>query len=109
MSDGIWFQDSSSTYPFVPKKKETLDEVREILDEVYRMLEHKNYMYGDSALNPLSLFSKLEAVDALCVRLDDKLKRIKNSGLNEDTEDTVKDILGYLVLLQIARKRKGGQ
>jgi hypothetical protein len=28
--------------------------------------------------------------------------RIKNSGINDSTEDTISDIIGYLILLQIA-------
>ncbi len=111
MSDGIWFQDNSTTYPFVPKydkmKLDTIDEVKYILDSIKTMLEEKNKAYGDSALNPIRLFSRADAVESLCVRIDDKINRIKNSGLNADTEDSVQDLIGYLVLLQIARKRKG--
>ena len=67
---------------------------------------HKNRNYGDSAVIPLGIFNKLSAVDAICARLDDKLARIKNCGINDLTEDTVDDIIGYLVLLNIARKLK---
>ena len=111
MSDSIWFQDTSTTYPFEPKydkmRFETIDEVKYILDRIHTRLEEKNTAYGDSALNPLRLFSRVDAVESLCVRIDDKINRIKNSGINIDTEDSVKDLIGYLVLLQIARKRKG--
>lgn len=111
MSDGIWFQDNSSTHPIEPKydkmKLDTIDEVKYILDGIHKMLEEKNKAYGDSALNPLRLFSRVDAVESLCVRIDDKINRIKNSGITRDTEDSVEDLIGYLVLLQIARKRKG--
>lgn len=111
MSDGIWFQENSATYPVEPKydkmKLDTIDEVKYILDGIKTMLEEKNKAYGDSALNPIRLFSRADAVESLCVRIDDKINRIKNSGLNKDTEDSVQDLIGYLVLLQIARKRKG--
>tara|TARA_B100001063_G_C16229978_1_gene295842 strand:- start:13 stop:285 length:273 start_codon:yes stop_codon:yes gene_type:complete len=88
-------------------KLDTIDEVKYILDSIKTMLEQKNKAYGDSALNPIRLFSRVDAVESLCVRIDDKINRIKNSGLNADTEDSIQDLIGYLVLLQIARKRKG--
>ena len=68
------------------------------------LLCQKNESYGDSACSPIKIFSKLESDDAICARIDDKLSRIANRGLNGDTEDTLFDLIGYLVLLQIARK-----
>ena len=68
------------------------------------LLCKKNESYGDSACSPLQIFSKLDADDAICARIDDKLSRIANRGLNGETEDTLFDLIGYLVLLQIARK-----
>ena len=68
------------------------------------LLCKKNESYGDSACSPIQIFSKLEANDAICARIDDKLSRIANRGLNGETEDTLFDLIGYLVLLQIARK-----
>ena len=67
------------------------------------LLCKKNESYGDSACSPIQIFSKLEANDAICARIDDKLSRIANRGLNGETEDTLFDLIGYLVLLQIAR------
>ena len=110
MSDGIWFQDNATTHTamkFVDTNLTTIDEVKYILDSIYKMLEEKNKAYGDSALNPIRLFSRADAVESLCVRIDDKINRIKSSGVTRDTEDSVQDLIGYLVLLQIARKRKG--
>ena len=68
------------------------------------LLCKKNESYGDSACSPIQIFSKVDANDAICARIDDKLSRIANRGLNGDTEDTLFDLIGYLVLLQIARK-----
>tara|TARA_Y100000004_G_scaffold106585_1_gene119643 strand:- start:56 stop:364 length:309 start_codon:yes stop_codon:yes gene_type:complete len=63
----------------------------------------KNAKYGDSALQPLNIFSKANAVTGIKVRLDDKLKRIQNAGLCDATEDTLQDIAGYIILLMIAK------
>jgi hypothetical protein len=81
-------------------------EVRKVTDSVAKMLIEKNKAYGDAALSPISVFSKLSSSAAICVRIDDKLSRIKNKGLNSDTEDTLMDIIGYLILLRISNEEK---
>jgi predicted RNA-binding protein associated with RNAse of E/G family len=43
----------------------------------------------------------LSAKEGLLVRIDDKLKRIKNGSLEKDDEDVINDLVGYLVLLKI--------
>ena len=63
----------------------------------------KNAKYGDSALEPLNVFSEANAVAGIKMRIDDKLKRIKNAGLVDATEDTLQDLAGYLILLMIAK------
>ena len=72
------------------------------LKEIGDLLKSKNKAYGNSALNPAGIFSKLTAEEALCSRIDDKLMRIKNKGINDETEDTVDDLIGYLFLLRMA-------
>ena len=67
------------------------------------MLLMKNDKYGNSALEPLNVFSEAGAVAGIKMRIDDKLKRIKNSGLVDATEDTLQDLAGYLILLMIAK------
>ncbi len=69
--------------------------------EIRELLISKNIKYGNSALEPLGVFSKLSAKEGLLVRIDDKLKRIKNGSLEKDDEDVINDLIGYLVLLKI--------
>lgn len=76
-------------------------QVEEVLDSIEKMLIEKNRKYGNSALEPLGVFSQLSAKDGLLIRIDDKLKRIKNGSLEKDDEDVVNDLIGYLVLLKI--------
>jgi hypothetical protein len=76
-------------------------EVSTYLLEIREMLISKNLKYGNSALEPLGVFSKLSAKEGLLVRIDDKLKRIKNGSLEKDDEDVINDLIGYLVLLKI--------
>ena len=67
------------------------------------LLLNKNARYGNSALEPLNVFSQANAVAGIKMRIDDKLKRIKNAGLCDATEDTLQDLAGYLILLMIAK------
>ena len=80
------------------------EDVSNVLDEIRDMLVSKNEKYGNSALEPLGVFSQLSAKEGLLVRIDDKLKRIKNGSLDKDDEDVVNDLIGYLVLLKIHAK-----
>jgi hypothetical protein len=75
--------------------------VCEVMQEIKELLLEKNEKYGNSALDPLGIFSKLSAKEGLLVRIDDKLKRIKNGSLDKDDEDVINDLIGYLVLLKI--------
>jgi len=74
-------------------------------DNLKELLLAKNRRYGDSALSPLRIFSKADVVEQIRVRIDDKLSRLANPQADED-EDVIQDLLGYLVLLQIAQKRR---
>ncbi len=75
--------------------------VSNVLIEIKELLIAKNQKYGNSAFEPLGVFSQLSAKDGLLVRIDDKLKRIKNGSLDRDDEDVINDLIGYLVLLKI--------
>ncbi len=72
--------------------------------QIMAMLFEKNMRYGNSALDPIRVFSRASAVEQILVRLDDKLSRLRSGAAGED-EDVVADMIGYLVLLRIARKK----
>ncbi len=86
--------------------KTTKDYILEVSSEVTNLLLEKNDAYGDSALYPVGIFSRGDAVDSLGARIDDKLMRIKSRGITDATEDTVQDLIGYLILLKIALRQK---
>ena len=77
-------------------------QVTVVLEEIRDLLIAKNQKYGNSALEPLGVFSLLSAKEGLLVRIEDKLKRIKNGSLKRDDEDVINDLIGYLVLLKIS-------
>jgi|TARA_R100000084_G_C4649395_1_gene148763 hypothetical protein len=80
----------------------TEDLILKVTDEMKELLISKNRAYGDSATNPSKVFSKGSPIESLCARIDDKLMRIQNKGINDKTEDTVSDLIGYLILLKVA-------
>lgn len=105
---GIWKlgKKANNTEPLTDATEAESDfsiEVSEVLDEVEALLNRKNKAYGNSALEPVRVFSTADPVEQIKVRIDDKLSRLKSS--TDDNEDTVLDLMGYLVLLRIATRK----
>jgi len=73
--------------------------------EVERVLLEKNAAYGNSALEPVRIFSKADATEQIRVRIDDKLSRLARGYAAG--EDVVLDLIGYLLLLRVAQRREG--
>jgi hypothetical protein len=66
------------------------------------LLLRKNKAYGNSALDPLRIFSQASADEQLKVRIDDKISRIKNQ-VGHDDEDAIADLIGYLILYKVLK------
>lgn len=87
------------------EKTETQERISEILDGMKDLLLYKNQKYGDSAINPICIFTKhIKTCDtntaSILVRLDDKLSRVRNA--DELRTNDVADVLGYCSLLLIS-------
>ena len=78
--------------------------VRAILSEIGDTLIAKNQQYGNSALEPVRIFSKASTTEQIKVRMDDKISRLVR-GNGEGDEDAATDLLGYIVLLKIAQSK----
>jgi hypothetical protein len=76
-------------------------DISQVCDAIRELLLEKNRKYGDSALNPVRVFSKASTLEQIKVRLDDKLSRLKNAQDDED-EDVTSDLIGYLILYKVA-------
>jgi len=63
------------------------------------MLKAKNRQYGNSFADPVRIFSRVSPEEALLIRIDDKLSRIARG--QDAGEDTILDLIGYLVLLRV--------
>ena len=79
-----------------------------VCHEMAQLLIEKNISYGNSALEPINIFSNQNDVDSLKARVDDKLSRIKNNqGYPGDND--LGDLIGYLILLKIALDKDGNK
>jgi hypothetical protein len=83
----------------------TQADIRRISYDIAEMLVAKNNSHKDSALDPIKIFSKSSAVDRILVRIDDKLSKLAKAQGNPEDKD-VDDLIGYLILLKIARERE---
>lgn len=81
------------------------DVLGSVINDIKSMLISKNKSYGNSALKPCRIFSKANTEEQLKVRIDDKLNRIMK-GKEYAGEDTINDLIGYLILLKINEKQK---
>ena len=74
-------------------------------DMIKDLLLEKNASYGDSALKPKRIFSSSGSTEQILVRIDDKLSRIATTkALGGPDEDTLNDLIGYLILLKVAAR-----
>ena len=89
------------------KNMKTSTAIAKVCDDIKALLLEKNAKYGDSALSPKRIFSTSGSIEQILVRIDDKLSRIATRGFRgEQDEDTLSDLIGYLVLLKVAARAK---
>lgn len=73
--------------------------------QLTELLLRKNSAYGNSALDPVRVFSKADPEEQLYVRIDDKLSRVMRGNAYAGDND-VQDLAGYLVLLLVHRDQQ---
>ena len=78
--------------------------IREECKRIEELLVTKNRKYGNAALEPIGVFCKLDSIDRINARLDEKINRIKNRQDDED-EDPEDDLIGWLILRRIAARK----
>jgi hypothetical protein len=83
----------------------TQKQIAEVGIALTALLIYKNQRYGNSALDPVEVFTKgLTKRQRMAVRMDDKVNRLKN-GLGARTDDKEHagiDLAGYILLDVIA-------
>ena len=82
------------------RSKTMQEEITKTCESMARLLVAKNQRYGNSALEPMRVFSQADPADGILVRLDDKLSRIKYASSNHKPlrKNDIADMMGYLVL-----------
>ena len=65
-----------------------------------RLLIGKNERYGNSAIEPMRVFSQADPAEGILVRLDDKLSRIKYASSNNKPlrKNDIVDMAGHLIM-----------
>jgi hypothetical protein len=92
------------------RREEAQELIVEECEHVKSLLLRKNWEYGNSALEPINVFSGMDAESQLDVRIDDKLKRIQTIHQLDEVqihEDTELDLIGYLILKRVVRRWNG--
>lgn len=86
------------------------NEILEVMEYITDLLISKNAKYGNSAIEPVYVFSgeHLSPLDQIFVQIDHKIARIKRGNKSLEDEDVLLDLCGYIVLALIARRREGG-
>jgi hypothetical protein len=81
---------------------ETQEKITQVFNSLRDVVIEKNKRYGDAALSPKKIFSKLDPGEGIKVRIDDKLGRIlHNQG--DIRKNDVADLMGYLSLLAVSQ------
>ena len=81
---------------------DTQQNITQVFDFMRDVVIEKNRRYGDAALSPKQIFSRLDAGEGIKVRIDDKISRIMNSGGAVRKNDAA-DLMGYLALLSVSQ------
>lgn len=77
------------------------ESITKVTTALHDLLQYKNSKYGNSSLEPINVFSKVDSETGLLLRLDDKIARIMNSP--ELRKNDVADVFGYLTLLCVKK------
>ena len=111
----ILYDDKGDIGTFSKRRFIPVDEnsIVELATEIAELVEKKDKDYNSAFSKTLKEYGNV----AYFLRLDDKLNRLKNlmlnnnsAEINESVEDTLKDIIGYtlLMLKEIKGKNKKG-
>ena len=92
----------------IESKAPLADEILDTMGFITDLLITKNAKYGNSAIEPVYIFSgdHLSPLDQIFVQIDNKLARIKRGDKSLEDEDVLLDLVGYLVLALVARRRQ---
>jgi len=82
--------------------------IKEVCEEIQTFLLDKNRAYGNSAADPVRIFSRVDPLEQINVRIDDKLSRMAR-GNEYPGDDTELDLIGYLILKRTIKRRQANE
>jgi hypothetical protein len=85
-----------------PDVEKTQKRINEVCNAMRDLLLEKNKRYGNSALEPLNIFSLQNSTNSIMIRIDDKLNRVKNRKTDKPKSNDVCDVIGYCFLLLVS-------
>lgn len=77
--------------------------IKKVCDEIKEFLLEKNKAYGNSAAEPVRIFSKSDSLEQINVRIDDKLSRMMKGNKYPGDDDEL-DLIGYLILKRVVKQ-----
>ena len=86
---------------------DTQRQIKKECDQIAALLITKNAAYGNSFSEPINIFSQQAPEEQLKIRIDDKLNRLAK-GSTFQNEDTILDLVGYLILLRVLDNQRRG-
>jgi hypothetical protein len=89
-------------------QRDTDRAIRHVCKEFGEFLVEKNHKYGNSAFEPMTVFSQASAEEKLRIRQEDKLKKIV-TGSNLKDEDAEQDFVGYHFLIKALKYLEDAQ
>lgn len=66
------------------------------------LLLYKDGKYGSIGLKPLNVLSRLDPINGLLQRADDKIARLKNRKDDLPSKNDLCDLIGYCTLILVA-------
>jgi len=100
----VAFNISPNDAPKHQREMTRAEQIARVYDQLKELQLSKNADYGNSAFDDVEVFGEIiPAKNGILARIADKLKRLESENLevSESKGDTIKDLIGYLVILLI--------
>ena len=103
------FKTTKEAVPMPAVRRGVALEIEEVCNEIREFLIEKNEQYGNSAIDPVRIFSTSSNEEQLRVRIDDKISRlVRGHATIEADSDVVDDLIGYFIMWKVLHRRNDG-
>lgn len=88
------------------KREDPQSKLVDVCDWMKDLLLYKNKNYGNVGLEPINVLSKVDSLQGLLHRADDKIARLKNNPDPVPRLNDIMDLCGYCILIMTAMGAK---